>query len=93
MADEELEIEELLLDDQESALAKHVSSSFTKSEDARRDQETRWITSYRNYRGIYGNDNQFTDRAQRRSTQGGSWPRSQAFPSRGSQACARSRNR
>lgn len=61
MADEELEIEELLLDDQESALAKHVSSSFTKSEDARRDQETRWITSYRNYRGIYGNDNQFTD--------------------------------
>ena len=61
MADEELEIEELLLDDQESALAKHVSSSFTKSEDARRDQETRWITSCRNYRGIYGNDNQFTD--------------------------------
>lgn len=61
MADEDTLIEELLLDDQENALATHVSTSFTKSEDARRDQETRWITSYRNYRGIYGNDNQFTD--------------------------------
>jgi len=61
MADEDTLVEELLLEDEESTLASHVYSAFTKSEDARRDQETRWITSYRNYRGIYGNDNQFTD--------------------------------
>ena len=61
MEDEELEIEDLLLDDKEHALSTHVLSAFTKSEDARRDQETRWISSYKNYRGIYGTDNQFTD--------------------------------
>ena len=61
MADEDTLVEELLLEDEETTLASHVQSAYKRSEDARRDQETRWITSYRNYRGIYGNDNQFTD--------------------------------
>ena len=61
MADEKLEIEDLTTDEEGSLLSSHVVSAFNRSEDARYDQEQRWITSYRNYRGIYGNDNQFTD--------------------------------
>jgi len=61
MADEEVEMEELMIDEEGSLLSSYVVSAFTKSQDARYDQEKRWIDSYKNYRGIYGNDNQFTD--------------------------------
>jgi len=63
MADEEVEvdIDELMVDEEGSLLSSYVVSAFKKSENARYDQEKRWIESYRNYRGIYGNDNQFTD--------------------------------
>ena len=37
-----------------------VKSKFRKSETARRTDEERWIQAYRNYRGIYGPDVQFT---------------------------------
>jgi hypothetical protein len=36
-------------------------SQFKKSEDYRYDDETRWVRAYRNYRGIYGPDVQFTE--------------------------------
>ena len=61
MADEDINIEDLIIDGEEHTLASHVESAFSKSEDARYDQEQRWITSYRNYRGLYGSDNQFTE--------------------------------
>lgn len=38
-----------------------VEERFTRSEDARRGDEERWMTAYRNYRGIYGPDVKFTD--------------------------------
>ena len=61
MEDEELKIEDLIVDEEGTLLSSHVVSAFNRSEDARHDQEQRWIDSYRNYRGIYGSDNQFTD--------------------------------
>lgn len=38
-----------------------VYSRFTRSEDERRSHENRWLTAFRNYRGIYGPDTQFTE--------------------------------
>ena len=38
-----------------------VEERFSRSEDARRGDEERWLRAYRNYRGIYGSDVQFTD--------------------------------
>ena len=59
--EEEVELEDLIIDEEGSLLASHVISAFKRSENSRYDQEQRWLDSYRNYRGIYGNDNQFTD--------------------------------
>jgi len=42
-------------------LMQHVNERFTKAETTRRTEEERWLQSYRNYRGIYGPDVQFTD--------------------------------
>tara|TARA_B100001094_G_C18194490_1_gene809636 strand:+ start:4954 stop:7083 length:2130 start_codon:yes stop_codon:yes gene_type:complete len=38
-----------------------VSERFKRSEDARQGDEERWLRAYRNYRGLYGPDVQFTD--------------------------------
>ena len=37
-----------------------VSDRFKRAEDARLGDEERWLRSYRNYRGIYGPEVQFT---------------------------------
>ena len=37
-----------------------VKKHYKKASDARETEETRWIQAYRNYRGIYGPDVQFT---------------------------------
>ena len=37
-----------------------VEKHYKKASDARETEETRWIQAYRNYRGIYGPDVQFT---------------------------------
>jgi hypothetical protein len=42
-------------------VAAYVEERFRKSEDARYNEEDRWIRAYRNYRGIYGPDVQFTE--------------------------------
>ena len=42
-------------------LASHVESQFRRSKDNRMVDEERWLMAYRNYRGIYGPDVQFTD--------------------------------
>ena len=39
----------------------YVEERFSKAETARETEENRWLTAYRNYRGIYGPDVQFTD--------------------------------
>jgi hypothetical protein len=38
-----------------------VMERYNKAEDTRRQDEERWLQAYRNYRGIYGPDVQFTD--------------------------------
>jgi hypothetical protein len=72
MAEEEINIEDeaIALEDSEDSnvtdtevkgIATHVMSQFRKAEDHRYDDESRWVRAYRNYRGIYGPDVQFTE--------------------------------
>jgi len=42
-------------------LVNYIQEKFRKSEDTRRQDEERWLRAYRNYRGIYGPDVQFTE--------------------------------
>lgn len=44
-----------------SGLVSFVNQCFTRSETSRRQDEERWLKAYRNYRGIYGSDVQFTE--------------------------------
>ena len=44
-----------------SGAASFIQGQFRKSKDHRLSDEERWLMSYRNYRGIYGPDVQFTD--------------------------------
>ena len=39
----------------------YVMERYRRSEDVRRQDETRWLRAYRNYRGLYGPDVQFTE--------------------------------
>ena len=41
-------------------IERFVREKYSKAETARRTDEERWIQAYRNYRGIYGPDVQFT---------------------------------
>jgi hypothetical protein len=42
-----------------SGLISFIQERYTRSEEARRTDETRWLKAYRNYRGLYGPDVQF----------------------------------
>ncbi len=42
-----------------NGLISFVQERYSKSEEARRTDETRWLKAYRNYRGLYGPDVQF----------------------------------
>ena len=44
-----------------SHLVSYVREKYNKAEDTRRQDEERWLRAYRNYRGIYGPDVQFTE--------------------------------
>ena len=72
MAEEEmmLEDEAIALEDsdrteatdyQVSNIVDYVMGKFKKSEDYRYEDELRWVRAYRNYRGLYGPDVQFTE--------------------------------
>ena len=39
----------------------YIQSRYKRAEDYRQQDETRWLDAYRNYRGIYGPDVQFTE--------------------------------
>jgi len=43
------------------SVVSYVESRFSRAEDARYVDENRWLRAYRNYRGIYGSDVQFTE--------------------------------
>ena len=44
-----------------SGVISFINGQFRRSKERRRTDEDRWLTAYRNYRGIYGADVQFTD--------------------------------
>ena len=44
-----------------SKVVAFVEERFRRAEDARYADERRWLKAYRNYRGLYGSDVQFTD--------------------------------
>ena len=47
--------------EKKSSVIQFVEDRYKRAEDARYADEQRWLKSYRNYRGIYGSDVQFTD--------------------------------
>ena len=49
-----------LNDEPAGQIERFIKEKFSKAETARRSDEERWIQSYRNYRGIYGPEVQFT---------------------------------
>ena len=53
--------DELPEDNIADAMITHVMDKYVKAEDSRRVDEERWLRAYRNYRGIYGPDVQFTE--------------------------------
>ena len=54
--------EELTDEDQSSSkLLLYVQDKFSKAEDFRHNDEQRWLQAYRNYRGLYSPDVQFTE--------------------------------
>ena len=42
-------------------LISYLNKRFTRAEESRRIDETRWLKAYQNYRGIYGPDVKFTE--------------------------------
>jgi hypothetical protein len=44
-----------------NGLIQFINERYTRSEESRRSDETRWLRAYRNYRGLYGPDVQFTE--------------------------------
>jgi hypothetical protein len=72
MADDEIMIEDdaIALEDAEDSLVADVEVSniipfvmerYSRAEDYRHQDEERWLRAYRNYRGLYGPDVQFTE--------------------------------
>lgn len=42
-------------------LLSFIRERYTKADEGRRNDETRWLRAYRNYRGLYGPDVKFTE--------------------------------
>ena len=53
--------DESATDDKVGSIVSYVNALYTRSETARRNDEERWLMCYRNYRGIYGPNVQFTE--------------------------------
>ena len=56
-----LEDAEESMDEGISNLIPYISERYKRAEDYRYQDEERWIKAYRNYRGLYGSDVQFTE--------------------------------
>jgi len=56
-----LEDAEESMDEGISNLIPYINERYKRAEDYRYQDEERWIKSYRNYRGLYGSDVQFTE--------------------------------
>ena len=49
------------LDKPAGGIVAYVEERFNKAETSRKTEENRWLTAYKNYRGIYGEDVKFTN--------------------------------
>tara|TARA_R110000824_G_scaffold86459_2_gene213894 strand:+ start:833 stop:2953 length:2121 start_codon:yes stop_codon:yes gene_type:complete len=56
-----ISLEEKTEDSELESLIAFIEERYTRSKDWRRFDEERWLQSYRNYRGIYSTDVQFTE--------------------------------
>jgi hypothetical protein len=65
LGDKTLALEDVKNKDEEGfsgdSLISYIQERYTRSEESRRADESRWLRAYRNYRGIYGPDVQFTE--------------------------------
>ena len=72
MAEEEIMIDEesIALEDSDDSVVTDIDVTniipfvmdrYQRAEDYRNNDEERWLRSYRNYRGLYGSDVQFTE--------------------------------
>jgi hypothetical protein len=65
MDDRNLSLDDSKTKDEDSfsgnGLIQFINERYTRSEESRRSDETRWLRAYRNYRGLYGPDVQFTE--------------------------------
>ena len=72
MAEEEIMIEDdaialedtddsVVVDADVSSIIPFIYERYQRSEDYREQDEDRWLRAYRNYRGLYGPDVQFTE--------------------------------
>jgi hypothetical protein len=50
-----------MVDPKSGRIVSYVQERFNKADTARETEEIRWLRAYRNYRGIYGPDVQFTE--------------------------------
>ena len=50
-----------MIDPKSGRIVSYVQERFNKADTARETEEIRWLRAYRNYRGIYGPDVQFSD--------------------------------
>lgn len=62
MAEEENNVEGFMVESENDSdyLAGYIQKTFTEVESSRRDEEERWLNAYRQYRGLYGPETQFT---------------------------------
>ena len=62
MAEEDNNVEGFMVEpeDDSNYLAGYIQKTFTEVESSRRDEEERWLDAYRQYRGLYGPETQFT---------------------------------
>lgn len=65
LGDKTIALEDVKNKDEEGfsgdSLISYIQERYTRSEESRRADESRWLRAYRNYRGIYGPDVQFTE--------------------------------
>jgi hypothetical protein len=60
--------EDILVENQElSDVVHYVKNRYTRAKDVRQADEKRWLECYRNFRGLYGPDVQFTEREKSRA--------------------------
>lgn len=58
---EDLKTDSFDIDPSVGNITAFVQGRFKKAEDARRQDEERWLKAYRNYRGLYNPQIQFTE--------------------------------